>query len=231
MRRGYGKAAGNVTTSLMDGLWNARTRTAGFAATRLANRRCPQRILCAMADEEARWIASAAQGDSAAFRRLVEAHAGALFRVCARITGDRAIAEDAVQEALFNAWRHLRDFDRRAAFSTWLHRIAVNAALEQLRRRGRADAAAGQDGDDPLADLVETAAGPERHARSAEIRRDVEAELARMSAFERTAFVLRHHEGQSLEDISAALGLNVGACKQAIFRAVRKLRTTLQPAG
>ncbi|HEU4665299.1 MAG TPA: sigma factor, partial [Dokdonella sp.] len=78
-----------------------------------------------MTDDEARWIARAGAGDAVAFRRLVDAHAGALFRVCARITGDKAIAEDAVQEAFFNAGRHLRDFDGRAAFSTWLHRIAV----------------------------------------------------------------------------------------------------------
>jgi RNA polymerase sigma-70 factor (ECF subfamily) len=52
-----------------------------------------------------------------------------------------------------------------------------------------------------------------------------------MSVLERTAFVRRHHEGHSLEDISAALSLNVGACKQAIFRAVRKLRFALEPPG
>src|SRR5690348_16396466 len=90
-----------------------------------------------MTDDQMRWIARAGEGDATAFRHLVEAHSAALFRVCARITGDKAIAEDAVQEAFFNAYRHLRDFDGRAAFSTWLHRIGVNAALEQLRRRGR----------------------------------------------------------------------------------------------
>jgi RNA polymerase sigma-70 factor (ECF subfamily) len=185
-----------------------------------------------MTDDEARWIARAGEGDAAAFRRLVDAHSSALFRVCARVTGDRAIAEDAVQEAFFNAYRHLRDFDGRAAFSTWLHRIGVNAALEQLRRRGRGGIAL-PDGDDDerLAEVVETTAGPERTARSAEIRRDIEAELARMSTLERTAFVLRHHEGQSLEDISATLSLSVGPCKQAIFRAVRKLRAALDPLG
>ena len=135
-----------------------------------------------MTDDEARWIARAGEGDAVAFRRLVEAHSGALYRVCARITGDRAIAEDAVQEAFFNAYRHLRDFDGRAAFSTWLHRIGVNAALEQMRRRGRGEVTLpeGDDDGDPIAAVVETAAGPERHARSAEIRRDVESELARM---------------------------------------------------
>jgi RNA polymerase sigma-70 factor (ECF subfamily) len=186
-----------------------------------------------MTDDEARWIARAGEGDAVAFRRLVDAHASALFRVCSRITGDKAIAEDAVQEAFFNAYRHLRDFDGRAAFSTWLHRIGVNAALEQLRRRGRSESALpeGSEGDELIAEAVEAAPGPERHARSAEIRRDIETELARMSTLERTAFVLRHHEGQSLEDISATLSLNVGACKQAVFRAVRKLRIALEPLG
>jgi len=88
-----------------------------------------------MTDDEARWIARARAGDATAFRHLVDANAGALFHVCARITGNRTLAEDAVQEALLSAFRHLADFDGRAAFSTWLHRIAVNAALVQLRKR------------------------------------------------------------------------------------------------
>jgi RNA polymerase sigma-70 factor (ECF subfamily) len=186
-----------------------------------------------MTDDETRWIARADEGDAIAFRRLVDAHSSALFRVCARITGDKAIAEDAVQEAFFNAYKHLRDFDGRAAFSTWLHRIGVNAALEQLRRRGRRESTLpeGDDGSDLVADAIEAAPGPERHARSAEIRRHIETELARMSTLERTAFVLRHHEGQSLEHISATLSLDIGPCKQAIFRAVRKLRAVLEPLG
>jgi RNA polymerase sigma-70 factor, ECF subfamily len=186
-----------------------------------------------MATDEERWIAKASEGDASAFRHLVDAHATALFRVCARITGDKALAEDAVQEALFNAYRHLRDFDGRSAFITWLHRIAVNAALEQLRRRSKHEVPAtiGADDDEEFAEIAESAPGPDRHARSAEIRRDIEAELARMSAIERTAFVLRHHEGRSLEDISATLSLSTSSSKQAIFRAVRKLRAALDPVG
>jgi len=184
-----------------------------------------------MANDEARWVARAREGDTLAFRHLVEVHASALFRVCARITGDKAVAEDAVQEAFFNAYRHLGDFDGRAAFSTWLHRIAVNAALEQMRKRGRVEDELPEGDEDFFAAYVEGAPGPDRHARSAEIRRDIESELARMSVIERTAFVLRHHEGQSLEHISEVLSLNVNACKQAIFRAVRKLRVALEPPG
>jgi len=186
-----------------------------------------------MANDEARWVARAGAGDAAAFRHLVDAHAAALFRVCARITGDRALAEDAVQEAFFNAYRHLREFDGRAAFSTWLHRIAVNAALGEMRKRNRVEAALPEDDEaaDVLASALEGPPGPERQAASAEFGRDIATQLKRMSAIERTAFVLRHHEGQSIEEISATLSLSESASKQAIFRAVRKLRGALEPDG
>jgi RNA polymerase sigma-70 factor (ECF subfamily) len=186
-----------------------------------------------MANDEARWVSQACAGDTAAFRRLVEAHSSALFRVCARITGDKALAEDAVQEAFLNAWRHLREFDARSAFSTWLHRIAVNAALEQMRKRKRVEDAL-PEGEDPVevyAGAFDDPPGPDRHATSAEARRGIEAELSRMSAIERAAFVLRHHEGQSIEHISETLSLSESASKQSIFRAVRKLRAVLEPVG
>lgn len=185
-----------------------------------------------MADDEAHWIAKARRGDAAAFRHLVDANAGAMFRVCARITGDRALAEDAVQEALLNAFRHLADFDGRSAFSTWLYRIAVNAALVQVRKRRHLEVPWPEhdEGEDSL-DAADESPTPDRHAMSTEIRRDVEAELSRMTPIERTAFVLRHQEGRSLEEISAALSLNVSAAKQAIFRAVRKLRAALEAPG
>ena len=187
-----------------------------------------------MTDDEAHWIARARRGDASAFRRLVDANAGAMFRVCARITGDRALAEDAVQEALINAFRHLADFDGRSAFSTWLYRIAVNAALVQVRKRRHLEVAWPEhdENEEPL--LVQAAdesPTPERQAESADIRREVESELSRMTPIERTAFVLRHQEGRSLEEISAALSLNVSAAKQAIFRAVRKLRAALEAPG
>ena len=184
-----------------------------------------------MANDEARWVAQASAGDAAAFRHLVDAHANALFRVCARITRDNALAEDAVQEALFNAYRHLREFDGRAAFSTWLHRIAVNAALEQMRKRHRVEDALPEtdDGEEFHAAAFDAAPGPDREATSAAIGRDIAHQLSRMSAIERTAFVLRHHEGCSIEEISAALSLSESASKQAIFRAVRKLRSALEP--
>jgi RNA polymerase sigma-70 factor (ECF subfamily) len=191
------------------------------------------RIQPAMTDDEQHWVAAARRGDRNAFRQLVEAHARALFSLCVRITRDAALAEDAVQEALFNAYRHLADFDGRSSFRTWLHRIAVNAALEQLRRNARHEtvepAHADDADDDFLLPQVSAAPTPEQHALGGEIGRQVEEQLGRMSVIERAAFLLRHTEGHSIEEISATLRLNASASKQAIFRAVRKLRGALQP--
>jgi RNA polymerase sigma-70 factor (ECF subfamily) len=184
--------------------------------------------------DDAAWVERARDGDQQAFRHLVEAHARPLFGVCVRITRDATLAEDAAQEALYNAWRHLPDFDGRSAFTSWLHRIAVNAALEQLRRNARhvhepAHAAADADDEGDFLDLhADDAPGPDAHARSQEIERHTATNLAAMSALERAAFVMRHVEGESLETIAATLSLNIGQSKQAIFRAVRKLRGALQ---
>lgn len=180
-------------------------------------------------------VARARNGDRDAFRRLVEGETRPLYAVAARITRDAALAEDAVQEALFNAWRHLPDFDGRASFRTWLHRIAVNSALEQLRRRGGREQVMAEtvdseaEAEDFLGGHADELPGPEQLATGGEIGAQVQRQLERMTHLERSAFVLRHHEGQSLEEICGVLAINVSACKQAIFRAVRKLRLALEP--
>ncbi|HEY2396892.1 MAG TPA: RNA polymerase sigma factor [Rudaea sp.] len=191
-------------------------------------------IQASMGNDEERRVAAARCGDRDAFRLLVEAYARMLFTLCVRITRDATLAEDAVQEALFNAWRHIAEFDGHSSFKTWLHRIAVNAALEQMRRDARHDrvdaGAQGSDVDDDF--LFRRSAdepGPEQQALGNEIGRHVDAHLGRMTVIERTAFVLRHAEGHSIEEISQTLSMNTSASKQAIFRAVRKLRGALQP--
>lgn len=185
-----------------------------------------------MSDDETRWIAQARNGNQAAFRHLVDAHARALYAVCVRITGEATSAEDAVQEALFNAYRHLPSFDGRAQFATWLKRIAINEALQQVRKRGGYARVDQLDDTDPAAlTICDPQPSPERIAGSAELARVLEHQLAAMTALERTAFSLRHHEGQSIEEIAGALSMNISACKQAVFRAVRKLRGALQAYG
>ena len=184
----------------------------------------------AMSEGESRWISAARSGDHAAFRHLVETHARGIYPVCFRILGDSALAEDAVQESLINAFRALGRFDGRSSFATWLHRIAVNAALG-MRRAQRPEAArahADPDGD-VVAAVPDPAPGPLERSEGGDLGASLQDALAQLTPLERTAFVLRHLEQVPLEEIATALESNVNACKQAIFRAVRKLRSALEP--
>lgn len=182
-----------------------------------------------MDEIEAQLVERARRGEAEAFRRLVERHSPRLFRLAFRITGDEQAAEDAVQEALLRAYRALPRFDARSQFGTWLHRIAVNAALELARKgRRRAHEERGE-GTDDLAPLPSPEPGPDRRVQSLEVERAVRSALAELSPMERTAFVLRHFEGRSIAEICGALGIGQSAGKQAIFRAVKKLRRVLEP--
>lgn len=180
-----------------------------------------------MEHSEQALVERAREGDREAFRSLVDAHARPLYRVCFRVTGDAALAEDAVQEAFLKIWRKLPGFDGRAKFSTWIHRIAANAAVDQMRRYGKIGAAGTED--EPYRDLVSPEPDPERVAHSRGIGEATDAALATLSEMERAAFTLRHHEGVPIAEISEVLGIAEGACRQAVFRAVRKLREALAP--
>lgn len=173
-------------------------------------------------------------GDRDAFRLLVERHATAVFRLAYRMTGNETDAEDMVQETFLRAWREMRRFDGRASFGTWLHRICANRTVDFLRSRNRWQPAASGDSDaeyDPFRNLASPEPSPERAARSAEAGAMLEPALASLSHIERTAFVLRHYEGLPIDEIAGALGVQPGAARHSIFRAIRKLRRALEPIG
>ncbi|HXH38601.1 MAG TPA: sigma-70 family RNA polymerase sigma factor [Thermoanaerobaculia bacterium] len=175
-------------------------------------------------------VSRARSGDADAFRQLVERHSKTTFRVAYRMTGNEHDADDVVQETFLRAYRQLRHFEERANFGTWLHRIAVNCSLDLLRARSRVDRTYG--GDLESAELAGTArseAQQDRLLMSADLQKHVAAAMERLSSNERTAFVLRHFEGMPVEEIGKALGIQVNAAKHTIFRAVRKLRESLEP--
>jgi RNA polymerase sigma-70 factor (ECF subfamily) len=174
-------------------------------------------------------------GDKEAYGALVVRHSHILFRVAYRITGNEADADDVVQEAFLRGYRKLAGFESRANFGTWIYRIAVHCALDKVKhRKGDEANLAGQVGDsnDPELDQLQVAdhgAGPDRILLSGEIRSMQEAALHSLTATERTAFVLRHMEDRTTAEIGAALGIEPNAAKQAVFRAVQKLRRRLAP--
>ncbi|MBP1642219.1 MAG: polymerase, sigma-24 subunit, subfamily [Acidobacteria bacterium] len=184
-----------------------------------------------MDDAELDLVRRARGGDTEAFRAIVEAHSRPLFRAAWRILGDAEGAEDAVQEAFLRAWRALASFDEEAELSTWLYRIAVNAAIDQRRGRRRRQAIAAPLALDLDGAVVAHSAEPDPHRRavSGEIARRTRAALERLPDAERTALLLRHFEGRSIAEIARALGRGENAAKQTVFRAVRKLRAALGP--
>jgi RNA polymerase sigma-70 factor (ECF subfamily) len=174
-------------------------------------------------------VERARAGDDDAFRELVEGHSRPIFRVAFRILGNEDQADDVVQETFLRAFRSLHRFDGRSQFWSWLYRIAVNCAYDLMRKEKRRGPHADLADERVLATLESDAPHPDRFAASDEIRRTVGHELAAMSARERAAFVLRHFEGRSTREIGELLGMREGATKQAVFRAVRKLRAALAP--
>jgi RNA polymerase sigma-70 factor (ECF subfamily) len=184
-------------------------------------------------------VERARSGDGEAFRELVERHSRPLFRLAYRMTGSESDAEDVVQETFLKAYRQLARFDGRASFGTWLHRIATNCALDIVRARRRR----GEQFSEPSAsagdvrsftdDLVDSAPSsepaPDRLAMGGETRRRVAEAMNDLSPVERAAFVMRHFEGVSMEEIGHVLGCQTGAAKHSVFRAIQKLRRALEP--
>ena len=196
----------------------------GAGNPRLSNR---------MPQTEIATVALARDGDSDAFRTLVERHSRAVYRLAHRMTGNASDAEDVVQETFLKAYKQLGRFESRANFGTWLHRIAVNCSIDLIRSRPHKEA--GHDAADLEAMGGEEAGDesgqhtPERLMLSTEVQERINSAMSALSQRERAAFVLRHFEGNSIEDISRSLGLKTNATKHSIFRAVRKMRAALEP--
>lgn len=175
-------------------------------------------------------LTKASGGDGEAFSLLVKSHARMAFRLAYRLTGDERDAEDVVQESFIRAYRQINRFEARSNFGTWLHRIVVNCAMDTLRaRHTRRSERLGEPVEDVPDAAVSAAPSPERLAMSTEIRRRLDASMATLTPRERIAFALRHYEGRSIDEIGRTLGVQQSAAKHAIFRAVKKIRASLEP--
>ena len=186
-----------------------------------------------MPQSDAATVALARDGDSEAFRALVDRHSRAVYRVAYRMTGSAHDAEDVVQDTFLKAYRQLGRFESRANFSTWLHRIAVNCSIDLIRARPHREAAHDTTDLEQFGADVERndseGTSPERLMLSTEVQERINSAMGDLSAMERAAFTLRHFEGRSIEEISTTLGLKTNAAKHSIFRAVRKMRAALEP--
>ncbi len=160
-------------------------------------------------------------GDIAAFDELVRAHEDRVLGICLRIMGDRDAALDAVQETFLTVFRKADRYEAKAAFSTWLYRVAVNTCYDQLRKAKRRRA-------EPLPETTDPAdpRGSDPF-ESVELRPDIERALLAIPVEFRSAVVLVDLQGLSLEQASHILDVPIGTVKSRVFRGRKQLAASL----
>lgn len=175
--------------------------------------------------EDAQLVRRAAGADVAAFEALYRRHHRRVHGVILRLVGHAsARAEDLTQEAFVRAWQALPTFRFESAISTWLHRMAVNTALMELRaRRSRPQA-------DDDEDALESLSMPDTAGRAV-LGRDLERAVATLPPRARAVLVLHDVEGWKHEEIAAELGMAVGSSKAQLHRARGLLRTRIGEAA
>lgn len=173
------------------------------------------------AETETGLVEKALEGDRSAFGELVRHHHAGLVNVVYRMCGDAQLAEDAAQEAFLRAWLHLSNFRPGSSLRNWLYRIAVNEAIDTLRRERRV----AQDLETvPAAD---PGPGPERALVGRERARRVQAAILSLAEASRVVLVLREYGGLSYQEISAALDIPVGTVMSRLNYARNRLRELL----
>jgi RNA polymerase sigma-70 factor (ECF subfamily) len=181
-------------------------------------------------DQDAAAISQVLAGNPGAFEELVRKYDRRIYRVTLAITQNKEDAEDAMQDAFLKALEHLGQFAGEARFSTWLTRIAVNEALQRLRRRSRFESLEEpvEVGDSLLPQQVEEwRPNPEQLYEREELRDLLERAIAALPAIYRTVLVLRDVEHLSNEETAEALDLTVAAVKSRLLRARLMMRDRL----
>ena len=175
----------------------------------------------AMTDEAA-WIRAAQAADARAFEALYRMHIDRVYGLCLRMTGNRSEAEDCAQDAFIQAWDKLDKFRGDSAFSTWLHRIAVNTVLGRMRKSKREH--------DRIMAVAEQTPQAVDTGDSGELR-DLSEAVDRLPEGARYVFVLHAVYGYSHDETAGMLGIATGTSKAQLHRARRLLSQQLRQEG
>jgi RNA polymerase sigma-70 factor, ECF subfamily len=170
-------------------------------------------------EDDATLARRAAGGDRRALERLLDRHADRVHAICRRIVGDPDDALDATQEALIAVTRGIGRFDGRSAFTTWLYRVATNAALDELRRKRRRP--------QPAAELPDAGLAPGRIDDTVAERLDIDQALACIQEEYRVAVVLRDLGDLDYAAIAEILDVPVGTVRSRIARGRAALKASL----
>jgi RNA polymerase sigma-70 factor (ECF subfamily) len=163
-------------------------------------------------------VAKAATGDVSAFERIYHAHLPRVHGLVRRMAGGRD-TDELTQDVFVRVWQKLGSFRGDSAFSTWLHRLAVNVVIERFRTDG-AKRQRMHDGED----IFETLPGP---SRSRDLSMDFETALTKLPDGAREIFVLHDVEGYKHQEIAALLDISAGTSKAQLHRARMMLRRHL----
>lgn len=164
------------------------------------------------------------------YAELVQRHQRRASRIAFHYLRDAADADDAVQDAFIKAFTFLETYRDELPFEVWFTRILVNTCLDRIKsrnRRGRWMVALEDQG--PAVDPAGEQPSPEAHTLASERRRQLTAALARLPERQRSVFLLSQEQGYTSREVSALTGMNESTVRVHLFRAIRKLRTLLQP--
>jgi len=172
---------------------------------------------------EDHWVQKARDGDRLAFEQLYRSHCGRIYALCWRMCGgDKALAEDMVQEAFVRAWNKLNLFRGDSKFGTWLHRLAVNVVLSDRRIRVKR-----LQREQEMVDEVERTLVGDRDV-FAGLRQDLEVAIGGLPERARSVLILYDVEGYRHKEIAEMTGMAVGSSKAQLHRARRLLREVLK---
>jgi RNA polymerase sigma-70 factor (ECF subfamily) len=167
-------------------------------------------------------VALAAAGDRQAFERLYRTHANRVYSLCARMSGSRTKGEELTQDVFVRTWEKLPQFRGESAFSTWLHRLAVNVVLNARKTDSKRDSRTdeNEDGEDRWDEVAKAPMHIERM--------DLKQAIDRLPAGARKVFVLHDIEGYKHEEIAELCGITSGGSKAQLHRARLLLREALE---
>ncbi len=167
-------------------------------------------------------VALAAAGDRLAFERLYRTHANRVYSICTRMSGSRVKGEELTQDVFVRTWEKLPQFRGESAFSTWLHRLAVNVVLNARKTESKQESRTEQsDVDDDRRDEMSRAP---LHIE----RMDLKYAIAKLPEVARKVFVLHDIEGYKHEEIGEMMGITSGGSKAQLHRARLLLREALE---